>query len=119
MFTHAQVWSAIDRLAHEHSLSPSGLARKAGLDATSFNKSKRINAQGRERWPSMESIAKILSVTGEPLEQFAKRVSSTQPTPDLRQRQLSKRIPSPQDSRLSARPQHEADCDASAAMLPA
>ena len=76
MFTHAQVWSAIDGLAREHSMSASGLARKAGLDATSFNRSKRINSQGRERWPSMESVAKVLAVTGEPLEQFAKRISS-------------------------------------------
>jgi phage repressor protein C with HTH and peptisase S24 domain len=76
MFTHTQIWDAIDGLARDHALSPSGLAKKAGLDSTSFNKSKRINNQGRLRWPSMESIAKILLVTDEPVVKFASRISS-------------------------------------------
>jgi phage repressor protein C with HTH and peptisase S24 domain len=64
MLTHAQVWSAIDRLAARAGLSASGLARRAGLDPTTFNKSKRITPQGRARWPSTESIAKALAATG-------------------------------------------------------
>src|SRR5579884_1157871 len=64
MLTHAQVWSAIDRLAARAGLSPSGLARRAGLDPTTFNKSKRITPEGRTRWPSTESIAKALAATG-------------------------------------------------------
>jgi phage repressor protein C with HTH and peptisase S24 domain len=40
--THPQVWNAIDRLAARYGYSASGLAKKAGLDPTSFNKSKRI-----------------------------------------------------------------------------
>jgi phage repressor protein C with HTH and peptisase S24 domain len=63
MLTHAQVWSAIDRLAARAGLSASGLARRAGLDPTTFNKSKRITPQGRARWPSTESIAKALAAT--------------------------------------------------------
>jgi phage repressor protein C with HTH and peptisase S24 domain len=51
MLTHAQVWSAIDRLAARAGLSASGLARRAGLDPTTFNKSKRVTPLGRERWP--------------------------------------------------------------------
>jgi phage repressor protein C with HTH and peptisase S24 domain len=70
MLTHAQVWSAIDRLAARAGLSASGLARRAGLDPTTFNKSKRITAEGRARWPSTESIAKALSATGTPIEIF-------------------------------------------------
>jgi phage repressor protein C with HTH and peptisase S24 domain len=70
MLTHAQVWSAIDRLAGRAGLSPSGLARRAGLDPTTFNKSKRITPQGRPRWPSTESIAKALAATGTPIETF-------------------------------------------------
>ena len=54
MLTHGQIWNAVDRLAEQHGLSASGLARRAGLDATSFNKSKRVSADGRERWPSSE-----------------------------------------------------------------
>src|SRR5271169_1446829 len=70
MLTHAQVWSAIDRLAARAGLSASGLARRAGLDPTTFNKSKRITPQGRARWPSTESIAKALAATGTPFDAF-------------------------------------------------
>jgi hypothetical protein len=54
MLTHGQVWAALDRLAERAGLSPSGLARRPGLDPTTFNKSKRITPDGRERWPSTE-----------------------------------------------------------------
>jgi phage repressor protein C with HTH and peptisase S24 domain len=70
MLTHAQVWSAIDRLAARAGLSASGLARRAGLDPTTFNKSKRVTASGRARWPSTESISKALAATGTSIEVF-------------------------------------------------
>jgi phage repressor protein C with HTH and peptisase S24 domain len=70
MLTHAQIWSAIDRLASRAGLTASGLARRAGLDPTTFNKSKRITAAGRARWPSTESIAKALVATETALETF-------------------------------------------------
>jgi len=70
MLTHAQVWAAIDRLAARAGLSASGLARRAGLDPTTFNKSKRITLAGRARWPSTESIAKALTATGTPFDTF-------------------------------------------------
>jgi phage repressor protein C with HTH and peptisase S24 domain len=68
--THPQVWNAIDRLAARYGYSASGLAKKAGLDPTSFNKSKRVTPEGRPRWPSTESIAKILSATGSTVDEF-------------------------------------------------
>ncbi|MBY3119414.1 S24 family peptidase [Rhizobium laguerreae] len=70
MLSHDQIWEALDRLAERHGLTPSGLARRAGLDPTSFNKSKRLSADGRLRWPSTESIAKVLDATGASMEQF-------------------------------------------------
>ena len=70
MFSHGQVWSAIDALAEKHKLSVSRLARNAGLDPTTFNKSKRVAADGRQRWPSTESLAKIMQSTDTPLEVF-------------------------------------------------
>ncbi len=70
MLSHAQVWSAIDRLAGRYGMTASGLARKAGLDATTFNKSKRQTPDGRQRWPSTESIAKVLEATGASLDEF-------------------------------------------------
>ena len=70
MLRHAEIWQAIDRLAADHGFSPSGLARRAGLDPTTFNKSKRVARDGRPRWPSTESISKILEATGAPLGTF-------------------------------------------------
>jgi phage repressor protein C with HTH and peptisase S24 domain len=70
MLTHAQVWVAVDRLAARAGLSASGLAKRAGLDPTTFNKSKRITPAGRPRWPSTESIAKALAATGTPVDVF-------------------------------------------------
>jgi phage repressor protein C with HTH and peptisase S24 domain len=74
MLSHERVWAAIDALASRHGMTASGLARKAGLDATSFNKSKRVSPEGRERWPSTESISKILKATGATLEDFLRLV---------------------------------------------
>ncbi len=70
MLSHEQIWGALDRLAERHDLTPSGLARRAGLDPTSFNKSKRLSADGRLRWPSTESIAKVLDATRSSMEEF-------------------------------------------------
>lgn len=64
MLSHERVWAAIDALAARYSLTASGLARRAGLDSTAFNKSKRLSADGRPRWPSTESLAKIMEATG-------------------------------------------------------
>jgi len=79
MFSHADIWRAIDSLASAHGLSTSGLARVAGLDPTSFNRSKRVTANNRPRWPSTESIAKVLSATGTTLEDFARLVARKKP----------------------------------------
>ena len=70
MLSHEKVWAAIDALAARHSLSASGLARRAGLDSTAFNKSKRRSADGRPRWPSTESLAKIMEATGASLAEL-------------------------------------------------
>ena len=71
MFTHAEIWQAIDRHAAVHRLTPSGLAKRARLDPTTFNKSKRVTRDGKPRWPSTETIAKILEATGTSLTEFA------------------------------------------------
>jgi phage repressor protein C with HTH and peptisase S24 domain len=75
MFTHAEVWRGIDRLAKHHGLTPSGLARRAGLDPTTFNPSKRITKEDKPRWPSTESLAKILTATGTPFGVFVAMMS--------------------------------------------
>ncbi len=75
MLTHKQIWNAIDALAAKNKLSASGLAKQAGLDPTTFNKSKRGAPTGKLRWPSTESISKILAATGASLEEFVSLVS--------------------------------------------
>ncbi|SON58338.1 LexA repressor [Hartmannibacter diazotrophicus] len=70
MLSHEQIWSAVDLLAARFDMTPSALAKRAGLDPTTFNKSKRFAGDGRPRWPSTESLAKILEATGASLEEF-------------------------------------------------
>ena len=70
MLTHAQIWSALDRLAARSGLSASALAKRAGLDPTTFNRSKRITPDGRPRWPSTELVAKALTATGTTIDSF-------------------------------------------------
>ncbi len=77
MLTHAQIWTALDRLAALAGLSPSGLAKKSGLDPTTFNKSKRITPNGRTRWPSTESVAKALAATGTAIDSFVQLIEET------------------------------------------
>jgi phage repressor protein C with HTH and peptisase S24 domain len=70
MLTHENIWQAIDRLAESFGYSASGLAKQAGLDPTSFNKSKRTSPDGKPRWPSTESISRILAATGASMSDF-------------------------------------------------
>ncbi len=74
---HDDIWRALDTLAAEYGLSASGLAKKAGLDATTFNPSKRRMPDGRARWPSTESLAKVLDATGASLELFTSLVTGS------------------------------------------
>jgi phage repressor protein C with HTH and peptisase S24 domain len=87
ILTHNQVWTALDRLAERAGLSASGLAKRSGLDPTTFNKSKRITGHGRERWPSTESVSKALAATNSTIETFVQLIGdgarSTQSVPLL------------------------------------
>lgn len=76
MLNHSDVWRAVDKLAAAYGLSASGLARKAGLDPTTFNKSKRVTSEGKLRWPSTESISKILKATNASLQEFISYVEN-------------------------------------------
>ena len=79
MFSHHDIWTALDRLAEKLSTSPSGLARQAGLDPTTFNKSKRQSNSGKDRWPSTESLAKVLDTVGMTFEDFARSADRSGP----------------------------------------
>src|ERR1700689_1093284 len=78
--THDQVWTALDRLAERAGLSASGLAKKSGLDPTTFNKSKRVTSDGRERWPSTESVSKALAATSSSIDRFVQLIGDTELT---------------------------------------
>jgi phage repressor protein C with HTH and peptisase S24 domain len=92
---HDEIWRALDTLAAENGLSASGLAKRSGLDATTFNPSKRRMPDGRARWPSTESLAKVLDATGASLEDFTALVSGarTLANPAGAARSTMRRIP--------------------------
>lgn len=80
--THSQVWQAIEEFAHERGFSCSGLARRSGLNATTFNKSKRFSASGRPRWVSLESIAKVIDFANVSATDFFKYVEAMPKKPN-------------------------------------
>lgn len=77
MLSHEGIWAAVDSLAARQGMSASGLAKTAGLDPTTFNKSKRMSREGKPRWPSTESISKILNATGHSLTEFVALLDET------------------------------------------
>jgi len=80
MLTHRLIWDAIDKLAERNGLSASGLARQAGLDPTTFNRSKRIGKNGKQRWPTTESLSKVLHATGMTLNDLLGEIEVLAPT---------------------------------------
>ena len=89
---HDDVWRALDTIAAEQGLSASGLARAAGLDATTFNRSKRAMPDGRPRWPSTESVAKVLDATGVGFDVFSTLVTGARAL-SATHRAAARRIP--------------------------
>lgn len=75
---HTDIWRGLDGLAQSRSLTPSGLARLAGLDSTAFNPSKRFGKDGRPRWPSTESVAAALNAVGAGFDDLARIVEGHQ-----------------------------------------
>ncbi len=75
--THEEIWKAIELFAKDKNTSVSGLARLGGLDPTTFNRSKRLTSDGQQRWPSTQSLAKVLSATKTSLDEFAKYIPAS------------------------------------------
>jgi phage repressor protein C with HTH and peptisase S24 domain len=84
MFTHKQVWAAIDTIAERYGFSASGLAKKSGLDPTSFNPSKRFGPDGRPRWPTTESVSRVLEASGASIEEFMEILAGRKGQPPKR-----------------------------------
>lgn len=81
MLSHKQVWNAIDTIAERYGYSASGLAKKSGLDPTSFNPSKRNGPDGRPRWPTMESVSRLLQASGATVDEFAELLTGKKGQP--------------------------------------
>lgn len=78
---HQAIWAAIDEIAVEQGLTPSALARKSGLDPTSFNPSKRFGPDGRPRWPGTEILLRMLEACNLPFHRFAELVEARMQPP--------------------------------------
>ena len=77
MLKHEDVWRAIDHIASKYGFSASGLAKRSGLDPTTFNKSKRVTTEGKLRWPSTESVAKVLAATGATFNEYVSYIGDS------------------------------------------
>jgi phage repressor protein C with HTH and peptisase S24 domain len=74
MYTHQQIWAAIDALAQQRGWSVGRLAVRAGLDATALNPSKRTGVGEKPRWPSTETLCKVLSASETSFSSFAQLI---------------------------------------------
>lgn len=104
---HGDIWRGLDELAARFGLSTSGLARLAGLDATAFNKSKRQSKDGRLRWPTTESISRVLAAVNVDFAEFALLVTggAGRQVPVLRQDSASEGDTFEADGALKRDPQ--------------
>ena len=82
MLTHDLIWKSVDHISMQLRLTPIGLARRAGLDATILNKCERLR-NGQPHWPSMSTIAKILNVAGLSLGQWGEVIEDLQRSSEL------------------------------------
>lgn len=58
---HNSIWGGLDNLACRKNISVSRMAILSDIDSTTFNKSKRADVYGRLRWPSTETLVKVLN----------------------------------------------------------
>lgn len=82
-YTHHQFWAALEELAELRGLSMSGMARQAGLDPTSFNKSKRMSPRNLPKWPRTDSLFRVLVITETSLGEFEQILMSVKKPLDM------------------------------------
>src|SRR4030088_2459801 len=75
--THDQIWTALDRLGAGAGLSPSRVAKPSRPAPPTFKKSKRVTPDGRERWPSTESVSKALTATSSSIDTFVQLIGDS------------------------------------------
>ena len=81
---HFKIWKSIDKIAYINGISVSALAKKAGLDSTAFNKSKRRYPCGKCRWPSTESVCKVLRVMNLDWGKFCQYMDEVEVSEDMK-----------------------------------
>ncbi|MCL2629398.1 MAG: hypothetical protein FWD33_01765 [Alphaproteobacteria bacterium] len=69
--THEETWRIMEIIAERNGKTLSGLSKMSGLDATTFNPSKRITRHKKPRWPTIRTVYKILQATNTDLDEFA------------------------------------------------
>ena len=74
--THSELWDGIQNLAASKSISCSRLAVISGLDPTTFNRSRHKTKYGQDRWPTTQTISRIMDATGISLAEFAEFLPS-------------------------------------------
>jgi hypothetical protein len=103
MFTHEQIWVAFEVIAERSGMSLSALSKRAGLDPTSFNPSKRYGPGGRQRWPSTETLSRVLQVVNMDMRAFAEILAAhagNRPDKPQPSRRRSKRFPTILEGRI-------------------
>jgi hypothetical protein len=101
MFEHKQIWAALEAIAERCGMSLSALSQGAGLDPSSFNPSKRYGPGGRERWPSTETLSKVLKVANMDMKAFAEILEAQAGKPARKpSRRRSKRFPTILEGRI-------------------
>lgn len=77
---HGALWAAIDELAANNGLTACGLARRSGLDLTTFNPSKRHHFHSdRPRFPTFETLNRVLCATNTTWPEFIEMVMAKMP----------------------------------------
>lgn len=70
MIEHSDIWNTLDAIAEHGRVSPSRMAINCGLDATTFNKSKRCDVYGKNRYPSFRTVLKVLNTRNMTMVEF-------------------------------------------------
>jgi phage repressor protein C with HTH and peptisase S24 domain len=70
-----RLWETIKELADERHMSMSALAKKAGLDASSFNQRRRFGPDGEPRWPQFPTVLSAMKALDVNFVDFAKAVT--------------------------------------------
>lgn len=61
MLQHAHIWGAVDALANRHYMAITTFSKHAGLSPALLTDTKRFANNGRPIWPSLPTLAKILT----------------------------------------------------------